>query len=96
MTFLYPICSKRNKQLLSGFSQSVSLAGAPNGRMNLATIGTRPHPGGGVPPDRRRAAPEAGGQGDSSPTNTFYRINLLYEYKPPNARHRHPLNQYFP
>jgi hypothetical protein len=36
--------------------------------MNLAIIGTRPHPSGGVPPDRWRTAPEAGGQGETSPT----------------------------
>jgi len=33
------------------FFQPPPLAGAPNGSMNLASIGTRLHPGGGVPRD---------------------------------------------
>ena len=61
----------------------LTAAGAPSGWMELEDIGTRPHPGGGVPPDRRRAfwaisfdnpgAAEAGGQGETSPL-----INLIF------------------
>jgi hypothetical protein len=49
----YIIC-KSNYQQETFFTCQLRFVGAPNGWMNLATVGTRPHPGGGMGADRRR------------------------------------------
>jgi hypothetical protein len=74
-------------------------AGAPSGRMNLATGGTRQHPGGGAPAQRkgrisagrhrRPKAEEAEARGKPPPQKTYYLFKTLSLFPLSPAFHSH-------